>query len=131
MLSLVPVKVNCVLYGALPAITIDEVGSELEALYPGFRRGATVLEVGLNNANPVIHPPIAILNAAIIENEGDEKFFYRNGVSPAVAKLIQILDEERMALLRALGYPAQADPQTSVEQGYAASTDYYECYKNT
>ena len=35
-----------------------------------------------------------------------------------------------MALLKALGYPAQSDPLTSVEQGYAASSDYYECYKN-
>ena len=35
-----------------------------------------------------------------------------------------------MALLRALGYPAQSDPVTCVEQGYAASTDYYECYRH-
>lgn len=125
----VPVKANRVLYGALPASAIDEVASELEALYPGFRRGTTVLEAGLNNANPVIHPPIVILNAALIENEGDKKYFYRDGVSPAVAQLIRKLDEERMALLRALDYPAQPDPVTSVEQGYATSTDYYECYK--
>lgn len=125
----VPVKVNRVLYGTLPAVTIAEVAPELEAIYPGLRRGATVLEAGLNNGNPVIHPPIAILNAALIENEGDKKYFYQDGVSPAVALLIRKLDEERMALLRALDYPAQPDPVTSVEQGYATSTDYYECYK--
>jgi len=62
----VPVKANRILYGSLPAIGINEVSSELEALYPGFRRGTTVLEAGLNNANPVIHPPIVILNAALI-----------------------------------------------------------------
>ena len=93
-------------------------------------RTASVLEAGLNNANPVIHPPITILNAARIENEGDSTFFYKDGVSPTVADLIQKLDEERMALLKALGYEAQADPVTSVQQGYARSTDYYECYKN-
>lgn len=54
--------------------------------------------------------------------------FYLEGVSPAVARVIEKLDNERMALLRALGYPAQPDPVTSVEQGYAASTDYFECY---
>ncbi len=57
-------------------------------------------------------------------------FFYRDGVSPSVARLIRKLDEERMALLRALGYQTQPDPVTCVEQGYAASTDYYECYRN-
>ncbi len=125
----VPVKVNRVLYGALPAIAIEEVGPELEDLFPGFRRGATVLEAGLNNANPVIHPPIVILNAALIENEGDEKYFYKDGVSRTVALLIRKLDQERMALLEALDYHAQPDPVTSVEQGYATNSDYYECYK--
>jgi opine dehydrogenase len=126
----VPIKANRVLYGTLPASGIDEICSELESLYPGFRRATTVLEAGLNNANPVIHPPIVILNAALIENEGQKKYFYRDGVSPTVARLIRKLDEERMALLQALDYPAQPDPVTSVKQGYAASSDYYECYKN-
>lgn len=126
----IPVKVNRVLYGAMPTDGIAAFQSDLEALYPGLRRGGTVLEAGLNNANPVIHPPIVILNAALIENHGPENYFYRDGVSPAVARLIRLLDEERMALLTALGYPAQSDPVTSVEQGYAASPDYYECYKH-
>jgi opine dehydrogenase len=104
------------------------LGPELEAAYPGLVRGASVLEAGLNNGNPVIHPPIALLNAARFENEGHKVFFYRDGVSPTVARLIEKLDGERMALLRALGYPAQPDPVTSVEQGYATSTDYFECY---
>jgi opine dehydrogenase len=125
----IAVKVNRVVYGTLPASALGTVGGELEALYPGLVRAASVLEAGLNNANPVIHPAITILNAARIENEGDRTFFYGDGVSPTVARLIQKLDEERMALLRAFGYPAQSDPETSVEQGYASSTDYHDCYK--
>ncbi len=124
----VSVKVKRVLYGALPGQAADRVGPELEALYPGLVRGASVLEAGLNNANPVIHPPITLLNAARIEKEGPAMRFYGDGVSPTVAKVIQKLDEERMGLLRALGYPAQPDPVTCVEQGYATSTDYFECY---
>ncbi len=124
----VAVKVKRVLYGTLPGSAADGVGPELEALYPGLVRGASVLEAGLNNGNPVIHPPIAILNAARIENEGPAMRFYGDGISPTVARMIRKLDEERMALLKTLGYPAQPDPVTSVEQGYAASIDYYECY---
>jgi opine dehydrogenase len=125
----IAVKVNRVVYGTLPASALLRVSGDLEELYPGLVRGGSVLEAGLNNANPVIHPAITILNAARIENEGDRTFFYRDGVSPTVARLIQKLDEERMALLRALGYPAQSDPETSVKQGYASSTDYHDCYK--
>ena len=124
----VGVKVGRVLYGTLPATAIDEVGPPLEALFPGLVRGRSVLEAGLNNANPVIHPPIALLNGARFENDGAKVLFYRDGVSPTVAKLIEKLDRERMALLAGLGYSAQPDPVTSVEQGYANSTDYFDCY---
>lgn len=55
--------------------------------------------------------------------------FYRDGVSPMVAHLIEALDKERMALMTALGYQAESDPDMSVEQGYAESAaSYYECY---
>jgi len=124
----VHLKVRRVMYATLPARAVTTVGPELEALFPGLVRGADVLEVGLNNANPVIHPPIALLNAARIENHGTRMFLYRDGVSPTVAALIRKLDGERMDLLRALGYPAQPDPVTCAEQGYADSTDYFECY---
>jgi opine dehydrogenase len=33
-----------------------------------------------------------------------------------------------MAILEAMGYGAMSDPATCVEQGYAESEDYYECY---
>ncbi len=122
------VKVRRVKYGTLPAGAIERVGPALEGLFPGLIRSASVLEAGLNNANPAIHPPISLLNGARFENEGPKMLFYKDGVSPTVARLIRQLDEERMALLRALGYPAQPDPVTSVQQGYAESEDYFECY---
>lgn len=124
----VAVKASRVLYGLLPSSALPSIGPELEALYPGLVRGRTVLEAGLNNGNPVIHPPITILNAARIESQGPAMKFYKDGVSPSVAALIRKLDEERMAILRALGYPAQPEPLTCVQQGYADSEDYYECY---
>jgi opine dehydrogenase len=126
----VQVKVDRVMYGTLPAKAIGSCGPLLEAVYPGLVRARSVLEAGLNNANPVIHPPIAVLNAARIENEGRRMLFYDDGMSPTVARLIEKLDGERMALLRALGYPAQPDPVTSVEQGYAAGSDYLTCYRD-
>ncbi len=122
------VKAGRVLYGTLPAAAIETVADELESLYPGLVRAASVLEAGLSNANPVIHPPITLLNGAPFETRGHELFFYGDGVSPAVAALIEKLDTERMALLDALGYPALPDPANSVAQGYATSDDYYECY---
>ena len=122
------VKANRVLYGVFPGRAAASLAPELEALYPGFVRGRSVLEAGLNNGNPVIHPPITILNAGRIEKQGPAMKYYADGVSPAVARMIRKLDEERMAILRALGYPAQAEPVTCIQQGYAESEDYFKCY---
>ena len=124
----VAVRVGRVMYGTLPGSAIERVGPELERLFPGLVRAASVLEAGLNNANPVIHPPIVLLNAARFETQATGLRFYRDGVSPTVARLIEALDTERMALLRALGYAAQPDPVTCVAQGYATSTEYLACY---
>jgi opine dehydrogenase len=109
---------------------MERVGPALEELYPGLVRVSNVLEAGLNNGNPIIHPPIVILNAARIEIDGENRFFYGDGVSPSVALVIRKLDEERMALLEALGCPSQPEPVTSMEQGYASSPDYFNCYRH-
>lgn len=62
-------------------------------------------------------------------HQGSSMLFYRDGVSPMVANLIEALDKERMALMTALGYHAESDPDMSVQQGYTESAgSYYECY---
>ena len=124
----VGVKVAYLTWATLPSSAIDHWGPPLEALFPGLVRVQNVLEAGLNNANPIIHPPVALLNAARFEKQGAQMFFYKDGVSPAVADLIRLLDEERMALQTALGGSPQPDPVTCVVQGYAASEDYLACY---
>ncbi len=124
----VGVKVAHLTWATLPASAIERWGPPMEALFPGLVRVGNVLEAGLNNANPIIHPPVALLNGARFEKQGAEMFFYKDGVSPAVADLIRKLDEERMALTRALGGSPEPDPVTCVRQGYAASEDYLACY---
>jgi len=46
-----------------------------------------------------------------------------------VARLIELIDKERMALMEKLGYEARPDTETSSREGYAENEhDYYECY---
>jgi len=46
---------KCVAYRIMPTAAMTHVCTELEALYPGLVRTASVLEAGLNNANLIIH----------------------------------------------------------------------------
>eukprot|EP00756_Hemistasia_phaeocysticola_P038920 Hpha_TRINITY_DN16789_c0_g5::TRINITY_DN16789_c0_g5_i6::g.80454::m.80454/K04940/odh; opine dehydrogenase len=127
----VPVKVKRVSYGVFPAIYLDDVGPPLEKIFPGLWKCPTVLAAGLCNANPVIHPAITLLNLGYMQGQGSFMRFYRDGASPMVCEMIKALDEERMGLMRALGYKECAVPDStnSMKQGYAETDKtYYECY---
>jgi len=127
----IEVKVKRLIYGAIPTSCVDTDGPALKEYFPGLEPSSsrTVLEAGLNNGNPVIHPAITILNVAAIENRGTEWYYYKDGVSPMVARLIELIDKERMAIMEKLGYEAHPDTETSSREGYAENQhDYYECY---
>ena len=124
------VLVKRVLMGCLPASRRDEAAF-LTDYFPGLISAPNVLTAGLANANPVIHPSITILNSAVMENEGSTRYFYKDGVSPMVARLIKTIDEERLAILEAFGTPGMRDSENSKIQGYSDQDDpedYYTAY---
>ncbi|KAJ5152653.1 uncharacterized protein N7482_009131 [Penicillium canariense] len=62
-----------------------------------------LLQVGLNNINPVVHCPAALMNAGWIEATKGDFYFYAQGMSPAVSRVTEKVDEERLAIARAYG----------------------------
>jgi opine dehydrogenase len=52
----------------------------------------------------VLHPPGAILGAAWIEATGGDYTFYKQGMTPGVARVMRALDDERRAVARAFGH---------------------------
>ncbi len=89
--------------GVFPASQTSEVLAELEPLFPGVRAYEHVLSAGLSAMNPVVHPPGILLNAGRIERSRGEFWFYDEGVTPSVARVIEALDRERLAIGEALG----------------------------
>lgn len=95
----------------------------LHEVYPGIESAKSVWQTTLQNANPVIHPSISLLNAARID--GPEDFnFYEDGVTPGVGRLIKGVDEERIALGKAMGVIVLSDPELSMLQGYFTVETY-------
>jgi opine dehydrogenase len=62
-------------------------------------------ETTLSNINNVIHPPVLLVNAGRTER-ADGYVFYRDGMSAGASRLIDRIDEERLALLKALDQEA-------------------------
>jgi len=85
---------------AFPAKENDKVISLIKQVYPEVLPGYNVFETGLSNPNPIIHTPIMLLNAGLIERPVDF-LFYKEGMTPAIAKVVEAIDAERMTIGRA------------------------------
>ena len=101
----------------------------LREVYPGLEPGTNVLQTTLQNANPVIHPVVTLLNVALLERTGGEFLFYEEGVTPAVGRLIEAVDQERIAIGEALGIEVVPDPELSLRQGYMTEASYEHGYR--
>jgi opine dehydrogenase len=92
---------------ALPATRTGTVLQALQSAYPQFIHGKNVLHTGLDNMGAVFHPALTLLNAGRIESTLGEFQFYIDGVTPAVGRVLEVLDRERVTVASALGIRAQ------------------------
>ncbi len=115
---------------ALPASETPRVIEALQPVFPGLAPAVNVLETMLSNGNPVIHPPVMLLNAGLVERSGGDWEFYEEGVTPAAADLIRALDKERLALGRPMGLELMPEPEMSRRQGYSEHDDYLRAYRD-
>jgi len=94
---------NGVPVSALPSFLTPTVLKVLDVAFPQFIAGSNVLATSLENIGAVFHPALTLMNAAWIESTGGDFEYYLQGISPSVAKVLQAIDDERLALARALG----------------------------
>jgi opine dehydrogenase len=92
---------------ALPATRTPEVLSKIKAAYPQFIDGVNVLHTGLNNMGAIFHPALTLLNVGWIEATHGDYQFYIDGVTPSVARMLEVLDRERVTVASALGLRAR------------------------
>lgn len=88
---------------AMPALETDRVTGLLRQPFPQFRRAGSVLETSLSNIGAIFHPIPTLFNAARIEDPDVSFEYYRQGVSPAVARVMAAVDRERMEIAAGLG----------------------------
>jgi len=92
---------------ALPAKKTPDVLAAIQPAYPQFIDGVDVLHTGLNNMGAIFHPAITILNAGWLESTYGDFQFYIDGVTPSVARILEVLDRERVTVASALGLRAR------------------------
>ncbi len=88
---------------AFPGNRTQEALERLRPAFPSISGARTILETGLRNTNSVLHPTITILNTGWLESTGGKFLFYWQGITEGVGKMIDKVEEERMAISNALG----------------------------
>jgi opine dehydrogenase len=85
--------------------------------FPSAVRVTDGLDAALTNWGPVLHPPLVVQNLGAIESLGDRFDIHNEGTSAGVIRTILALDDERVSLRVALGFPGEHWPiSTHYEQ---------------
>jgi opine dehydrogenase len=92
---------------ALPAVRTKTVLEAIQPAYPQFIDGGNVLNTGMNNMGAIFHPALTLLNAGWIEATHGDYQFYIDGVTPSVARVLEVLDRERVTVASSLGLRAR------------------------
>ena len=102
---------NVEIYGVKKKVTVGAMPSEqtghvlelLNVCYPQFVAAVNCLETSLANIGALFHPTPVLLNIGRVENDPDGFLYYWDGISPAVAGLVEKIDAERLAVAEAYG----------------------------
>jgi opine dehydrogenase len=82
----------------------------------------SVLHASLDRSSYVMHPLMTLFNLNKIERE--EKFyFYADGFSKSITKLLRAAGEERIELARKLGYEDYPDPERRLNNFHASYSE--------
>lgn len=95
--------------GIYPARNAPQALRVLRAVFPSVEPIEDALAGALMNAGPIIHPPLILMNAGPLEHF-DRWDIHNEGTQPSVRRVTDALDNERIAVRRALGYGGEHFP---------------------
>lgn len=96
--------------GVFPLALADHALAVIGRAFPDvIRPCGDALSGALMNAGPIIHPPLIVMNAGPLEHF-DKWDIHKEGTQPAIRRVTDALDRERVAIREALGYGAPHFP---------------------
>jgi len=108
--------------GVFPLVNADHALAVISRAFPGvIEPCGDALSGALMNAGPIIHPPLIVMNAGPIEHF-ERWDIHKEGTQPAIRRVTDALDAERVAVREALGYGA---PHFPLEHHYATEGEIW------
>ncbi|QTL98130.1 NADP transhydrogenase subunit alpha [Iocasia frigidifontis] len=94
---------NRVAIAAFPSNRTREIIDKLYKILPQFSPVENVMKTSLDNIGSIFHPAPTLLNMAWIESTDGNFSYYQQGISPAISKIMEKMDQERMNVAESLG----------------------------
>jgi opine dehydrogenase len=108
-------------FAAFPTRNQRALYDAISPLYPDIVEASNVLETGFMDINAVEHPPQTVCNAGWLEHTKGDYLFYYEGTTPSVARVIEALDGERLAVAAAVGVPTRSFVEVFHAMGYTTA----------
>lgn len=115
---------------AYPADATQEILDRLTPAFPMFRSAGDTLETGFSSVSPVLHPLPMLVNLGRVQS-GKAYRHYVDGITPVVARLLERIDAERLAIAEAFGVLAMDTRQWLCYTYGAVGGSLYEALQNT
>lgn len=122
---------NSVPLATLPAYWIPDVLAVINPAFPQFIAGGNVFGTSLGNIGAVFHPALTLLSAGWIESTRGEFDYYLQGITPAIALVLEKIDQERVAVCRSLGISTVSAREWLYLSYDSAGSNLYEAVHNT
>jgi len=95
--------------GVYPARHADRALGVIRRAFAGIEPVEDALSAALMNAGPILHPPLILMNAGPLEHF-ERWDIHKEGTQPAIRRVTDALDAERVAARKKLGYRAPHFP---------------------
>lgn len=106
----------------------DRVIAAIGEIYPQMRKAPSVLHTGFDNMGAILHPAPTLLNAGRSE-AGEDFLYYREGITPGVAAVLEEMDRERLAVAAAYGIEAASVAQWQKSAYGVEGGSFYELFQ--
>ncbi len=116
---------------AFPAKHTKMVCDLISSVLPNVRDAEDVLETGLANIGSVFHPAPLILNIGRAETTNGQYNHYLEGVSASVARFLERIDAERVAVGNAFGKDILSAAEWLRKVYNSEGNTLYECLHTT
>jgi opine dehydrogenase len=105
-------------FATFPGNELTTIAQRVREVFPHIQPRPSLLNTVFPYTNAIHHPPALLLNVGRVESTGGDYHHYYDGITPAVGRLIDALDAERVAVAAGFGVDIERLPEFFFRMGY-------------